>query len=37
MLSESTLGLNPRIAKFIELRLQNKKFPWANRSAKLGG
>lgn len=37
MLGESSLEVNPRIAKFIELRLQNKKFPWTDRSGKLGG
>jgi hypothetical protein len=35
LLSENanSLGLNPRIAKFIELRLIKKKFPWSDRAA----
>jgi pimeloyl-ACP methyl ester carboxylesterase len=34
MLGEKSLNLNPRIAKFIELRLVDKNYPWTNRSTK---
>jgi pimeloyl-ACP methyl ester carboxylesterase len=39
LLSEKakSLALNPRIAKFIELRLIKKKFPWSDRAANKSG
>ena len=37
LLGEESLKLNTRIARFIDLRLVQKKFPWSDRKSRLNG
>lgn len=36
LLGEKSLKINPRIERFIDLRLAQKKMPWSDRSTKAG-